>query len=486
MAKRRAEGMSSALFLSAFHVFSQQTGSPMDCCLHATPMAPGGNRVVLINFPQEEVRGLKELFSEQDLELEVCECASVADSEAILAQEGLILVILRADEEYRRPDQDVRRLKRLLGRPVPLLLLVTPDHSRKVKEYLRAGADEYWILPLDSTAFPPRLQVLLEWGQAVATSPASPPHRRRFSAGAALRQALARAWNSLVNLIPLGKSEADAVQGVSSLIGTKWEKVRRLGFGSYGEVWLVREVGGEALAVAKVPHSVKLNTKSLREAAILRRLAGHPNAVQLKGVVKEDDRVILIQEYIEGSTLEEMLGQGMDSAIKERAFLQLLEVMSHAHRQKIMHRDIKPDNIIVTRSGGLKLLDFGTGKDLTRRSISNTITGSRPYMAPEQIMGQSRITSDVWAMGVILYALATGFLPFYDDNEKQLMDMILETAPERPRNLEPGLPEELESIILRCLEKDWTRRYRDAVELREEVLAKLPGFGNGEALSEAG
>ena len=150
-----------------------------------------------------------------------------------------------------------------------------------------------------------------------------------------------------------------------------------------------------------------------------------------------------------------------------------------------MHRDIKPENIIITRQGVLKLLDFGTGKDLTRRSISNTIIGSRPFMAPEQIMGNSRLASDVWALGVILYALATGCLPFYDENEKTLMDIILESEPEKPRNLEPDLPEELEFVILKCLEKDWNRRYRNAVELKKDLLERFPHLGRGDVLTGA-
>jgi serine/threonine protein kinase len=271
----------------------------------------------------------------------------------------------------------------------------------------------------------------------------------------------------------------------SELIGGKWEKLRRLGFGSYGEVWLVKNPENVEPAVAKVPHSQKMNTKFLREAAILKRLRDHPNAVHLKEVVKQDGKVILIQEYVEGGTLQDLLGQGMEAAAKESAFLQLLEIVARAHADKIMHRDIKPENIIVTHKGILKLLDFGTGKDLTRRSISNTVIGSRPFMAPEQILGNSRLASDVWALGVILYALSTGCLPFYDDNEKVLMDIILESEPERPRNLEPDLSEELESVILKCLEKDWSRRYRSAVELKTDLSERLPTFGQGEILTGA-
>ena len=271
----------------------------------------------------------------------------------------------------------------------------------------------------------------------------------------------------------------------SALIGGTWEKIRRLGFGSFGEVWLVRsklEETSEHLAVAKIPHDSKMNTKFLREATILRRLAGHENSVQLKELVKESGLVVLIQEYVEGQNLQVHFEQGMDGSTKESAFLQLLAVMAFAHHHKIMHRDIKPENIILTPSGRIKLLDFGTAKDLTRRSVSNTVIGSRPYMAPEQILGKSRLASDVWALGVILYALATECLPFFDENEKQLMDMILEVEPERPSQLEPDLPEDLERIILRCLEKDLAKRYPDAMALREHLTGVMPGFGSGGVL----
>ena len=100
-------------------------------------------------------------------------------------------------------------------------------------------------------------------------------------------------------------------------------------------------------------------------------------------------------------------------------------------------------------------------------------------MAPEQIMGESQIGSDVWALGVIIYYLYTEWLPFFDDNERALMDLILTREPERPRDIEPDIPAELEEIILTCLQKDLSRRYPDAGALQKALLEAFPEFGKG-------
>jgi serine/threonine protein kinase len=342
------------------------------------------------------------------------------------------------------------------------------------------------VLPLDDAAFPTRFHVVLEWGHAMfRTEPQAGRHEGGLFANlGSLGRSL---WECLRRWFGPSKPAATVSPEVKNqaLIAGKWEKLRRLGFGSYGEVWLVQPVADSTstdLAVAKIPHDSKMNTKFLREAAILRRLAGHDNSVQLKEIVKEAGRVVLIQEYVKGQSLQAHLEQGMEATTKEMAFLQLLAVVAFAHQHRIMHRDIKPENIILTPEGVLKLLDFGAAKDLTRRSVSNTMIGSRPFMAPEQIMGKSRLASDVWALGVILYTLSTECLPFYDDNEKQLMDLILEVEPERPRQLEPDLPEALEDIILMSLQKEPAKRYPDGTAFREQLLAAFPRFGDGTVL----
>ena len=131
---------------------------------------------------------------------------------------------------------------------------------------------------------------------------------------------------------------------------------------------------------------------------------------------------------------------------------------------------VRPDGII-------KLLDFGAAKELKEKEFSATVTGSRPYMSPEQIMGRSQKRSDVWALGVVMYVLYTGMFPFYHEVEKVLMDMILEYPPSPPRKFNEALDPKIEQIILKCLVKNPENRYLDAGALREEITNSFPGYG---------
>lgn len=436
--------------------------------------------VLIVGCREDEFGLLRDMIGQVDPAL-VVQALGAVDEQAVRGSPELRLVIVRVGGRDSRPDVAVQKLRNVVGRSVPVMALVPQGRGQRVRDILRAGADDYWILPVDESALPIRLQVLLEWGHRIretmrTTSPG------RDGVWHRLISRLRTAWDRLVGQ---GLSVEDLQQKGSvdtSRFLDRWEKIRRLGFGSFGEVWLLREKGGYQLAVAKIPHEEKLNRKFLVEAAILGRLKDHPNAVKLLDVVKYGGKVVLIQEYVSGKSLQELLDEGLDALGKEKYYLQLLDVVAYAHRHHIMHRDIKPENILITPEGVLKLLDFGTAKDVTRRSISSTVIGSRPYMAPEQIMGRSRLASDVWALGVILYALTTEFLPFYSENEKELMDLILESPPQPLRELVPDIPEALERIIGRCLEKDWKNRYHNAGILQKALLEAFPEFGSGHIL----
>jgi PAS domain S-box-containing protein len=286
--------------------------------------------------------------------------------------------------------------------------------------------------------------------------------------------------NLISRLLPFAGNILSVLK-LTELLGGRYEKVRKLGQGSYGEVWLVLDteaVAQDAFYVAKIPFSRGYNKMFQREAAICQKLAPHPGAVRLVDTLEEGGRFIMIQEYVQGRTLQDLLEEGeLPDPIKERLILKLIDVVAHAHELQIMHRDIKPNNILIGPHDTVKLLDYGAAKELKDRDISATMVGSRPYMAPEQIMGRSQRRSDVWAIGVIMYLLYTGLLPFYDDLEKNLIDLILESEPIPPHAENPDIPAALEAIILRCLEKNVDKRYPDAQALRHDLLLHFPDYG---------
>lgn len=283
----------------------------------------------------------------------------------------------------------------------------------------------------------------------------------------------------LTGLLPRLSGGFHSLFSASELLGYRYEKVARLGIGSFGEVWKVRDMLKDPpeIFVAKIPLSKKLNLKVEKEARILRSLAGHAGVPEVREVIDVKNKRVLIQEFVQGKTLYEVIERELEEKEVESAVIQLTDVVAHAHDIGIIHRDIKPGNIMVKPDGAIKLLDFGAAKELKEKEMSDTVTGSRPYMSPEQIMGKSQRRSDVWALGVVMYVLYTGMFPFYHDVEKVLMDMILELPMPPPSKFNENIDPEIERIILKCLEKSVENRYPDAGALREDITATFPGYG---------
>jgi serine/threonine protein kinase len=267
--------------------------------------------------------------------------------------------------------------------------------------------------------------------------------------------------------------------GASEVLSERYEKLARLGVGSYGEVWKVKDIQEvpPMIYVAKIPLSKKLNAKIEKEAQILGRLDDHEGVPKVREVVGLGNRKVLIQEFVPGRTLDEMIEREFEGKEVESVVIQLMNIVAHAHTLGIIHRDIKPSNVMVRPDGSLKLLDFGAAKELKEKEFSATVTGSRPYMSPEQIMGRSQKRSDVWALGVVMYVLYTGMFPFYHEVEKVLMDMILAYPPSPPRKFNETLDPKIEQIILKCLVKKPENRYSDAGALRKDITHSFPGYG---------
>ncbi|MDT8394819.1 MAG: protein kinase [bacterium] len=273
------------------------------------------------------------------------------------------------------------------------------------------------------------------------------------------------------------KSNFMSVARISEMVANQYEKVEELSEGFYTSVWKGRDVLGfeEGPLVIKTSKSEAINPRLLLEAKVLRGLSGHPGVPELVDVARHRDRTVIVTRFIEGVPLSKMMPL-KDNAARDRISYQLMDVVSHLHDHNIVHRDIKPDNIIVRPDGTIVLLDYGIVKRMGEKETSPTIIGTRPYMSPEQINGRSERRSDVWALGVVLYQLYTGFLPFDGNTEIEMMDHILNRGPTLPRAIDPTLPAQMENVLIRALRKRPEGRYHNAGEMREEVMAIVPEF----------
>src|SRR5215469_9688394 len=260
--------------------------------------------------------------------------------------------------------------------------------------------------------------------------------------------------------------------------------LERIGAGGMGEVYracderLEREV-----AVKVLPHGM-LSDDSVRkrlrkEAQILSKLS-HPNIEILFDFDHEDLVEFLVVEYVAGVTLSDVLSNGpLPEKEVARLGVQLANGLAAAHAHKIIHRDLKADNLRLTSDGRLKILDFGIAK-LLKEALSDTTTdsttgqgkiiGTLPYMAPEQVRGErADARSDIYSAGAVLYEMATGERPFRDKTAPRLVDAILHMPPVTPRAVNARISPEMERIILKCLQKEPENRYQSAQELEVDL-----------------
>jgi tetratricopeptide (TPR) repeat protein len=234
------------------------------------------------------------------------------------------------------------------------------------------------------------------------------------------------------------------------------------------------------------------------EAAAVAKLR-HPGIVQIYEVSEHEGRPFFSMELVEAGSLERQLRQGpLPPALAARLVAQAAEAIHHAHGQQIIHRDLKPGNILLSRKADTpppqsestpkiadcepKVTDFGLAKKLDEPGLTNPgeILGTPRYMAPEQVWGASRIrtvspATDVWALGAILYECLTGRAPFQAPEVMDTFQQVLNEEPVPVRRLQPKVPRDLETICLKCLQKDPARRYASALGLAEDLRRFLAG-----------
>jgi WD40 repeat protein len=217
----------------------------------------------------------------------------------------------------------------------------------------------------------------------------------------------------------------------------------------------------------------------LVEAQAVARLQ-HPNVVQIHHIGEADGLPFFELEYLEGGSLDKQLDGTPWPARKAVALVEpLARAVAEAHRIGLVHRDLKPGNVLLTADGTPKVTDFGLAKLLTSDSgltATESIMGSPSYMAPEQAEGRAKLVgpaADIYALGAILYELLTGRPPFRGATVMETLDQVKQTELIHPTRLVPGLPRDAETVSLKCLEKDPSRRYPSATALADDLLRFL-------------
>ncbi len=212
--------------------------------------------------------------------------------------------------------------------------------------------------------------------------------------------------------------------------------------------------------------------------AVLLASFNHPRIAKINNYFEIDNELIIIMEFVEGQTLAEYIANYPDGIEETKAIsilIQLLDVLEYAHKKGIVHRDIKPTNIMIDKDGQIKVLDFGIAKLQGQNGFTSTGTkmGSIPYMSPEQVRGQKDITnkSDIYSAGILLYNLLSGKLP-YSPEERSEFD-IMKSIVEKPLPTIPNISNKLNKIIANATQKKKENRYENCevfiADLQESI-----------------
>ena len=253
----------------------------------------------------------------------------------------------------------------------------------------------------------------------------------------------------------------------------KYRILSSLGSGGFGTVYLAEDTWIDKKVALKVPHKQNVEaSEMLKEPRLLAALS-HPNIVTVLTAERQDDVFFIVMEYVTGDTLEDIIiREGALDLTRALDFsCQICNAVDHAHRAGILHRDLRPGNMLVSSTGMVKVTDFGTSRFLEIAAHGTTVIGSPPYMAPEQFKGKAVFASDVYSLGVTMYQMLTGVLPYDTPSPADIERLTRGGLVSSPRLKNPKIPKAINDIILRALEPDLRVRYQRASDLLEDLLA---------------
>lgn len=254
----------------------------------------------------------------------------------------------------------------------------------------------------------------------------------------------------------------------------KYKILSPLGSGGFGTVYLAQDTWLDKKVAIKVPHRQQnLDFSELLHEPRLLGSLSHPNIVSVLTADRQDSVFFIVMEYVAGETLEAMimrkgaleLSQALDLSV------QIANAVDHAHRHGVIHRDLRPGNVLVSEQGLVKVADFGTSRFLEIAAHGTTVIGSPPYMAPEQFHGKAVFASDLYSLGVTMYQMLTGVLPYDTPSPADLARLMTGELITAPKLRNPKLPKPVNDIVLKAMAPDIASRYQRASDLLADILA---------------
>ena len=269
------------------------------------------------------------------------------------------------------------------------------------------------------------------------------------------------------------------------IIDGKYRVIREVGSGGMAHVYRAINMSSRKVVAVKMLKEEYLNDQEFlrrfeREAKACLALS-HENIVRAYGVGDDNGVPYIVLEYVEGKTLKKLIEESPGGHLPVQQAIgicsQILDALSYAHAHGIIHRDVKPQNVIVTNRGRAKLADFGIAREVTASTVTfsgKNVIGSVHYISPEQAKGLPVTEeSDIYSAGISLYEMLTGTVPFIGDTTVATALMHLSATPVPPQELNPAVPPALNDIVLRAIEKDPDMRYASAKLMRSDLIRSL-------------
>jgi len=253
----------------------------------------------------------------------------------------------------------------------------------------------------------------------------------------------------------------------------KYKILSTIGSGGFGTVYLADDTWIDKKVALKVPHKQGVDFgELLREPRLLASL-NHPNIVTILTAEKQENVFFIVMEFVPGETLEGIITRDgpLDVARALDYTCQIANAIDHAHKHGVLHRDLRPSNVLVTGNGLLKVADFGTSRFLEIAAHGTTVIGSPPYMAPEQFHGKAVFASDIYSLGVTMYQMLTGTLPYESPSPADLDKLLKGELVTPPRLRNPKIPKSINDIVMKAMAPQIHERYPRAHELLDDVLA---------------